>query len=453
MKIPRSILAVVLFMFLGMMCILKTEAAEARTGYIYTGDSRMRRLNVTIGMSKQKDTWVYYKSGMGYSWFVNESLEDINNTIEYNKHIDNWVIISGWGVNDLGNIDMYLNKYKELLYNEWSNCNLFLMSVNPVDSIFNAKYAAMTGFNEKIYGFVQKNIIKSGGRIFYLDSNSVMNEKGFFTIDGLHYTEKTNRLIYRTIRLNVNLSGKDGATTINANAKETLKHLGAEKKVKWKSSNPEIVRIVKKYDKYKHKADILAVSPGTATITATSENYVINYVVEVSNDYPLTVYFTYDGNIEEVAEYIQSRVGGDVVCIYSNPLYPLKKKDLENRIKLEYKKDARPEIFLNVRTSSKRKLHTLISTDQFDISKYSKVYIGYPIWNNQAPKTIYSFLDKFDVSDKTVDIFYTTYDENVYECELKNEYPNLNINSTMEIAVDDVLNKEMKKQLREWIGN
>ena len=453
MKIPKIIPVACFLIFFGALCFLKTETVEARTGYIYTGDSRMRRLNVTIGMSKQQDTWAFYKSGMGYSWFVEESLEDINNTIENNTYIDNWVIISGWGVNDLWNIDTYLKKYKELLYDKWSNCNLFLMSVNPVDRGFNAKYAAMTVFNEKLYSFVNKNIIKSGGRIFYIDSNSVMNEKGFSTIDGLHYTENTNRFIYRTIRVNINQTGKDGAMTLNANMKKTLMHLGADKKVKWKSSNTDVIQIVKKYDKNKYKADIVALSPGTAIVTATSDDYVINYVITVSNDYPLTVYFTYDGNAEAVAEYIQSRVGGDVVCIYSNPFYPLKKKALEKRIKQEYDNDARPEIMLNVRKSANEKLHTQITTEQFDISKYSKVYIGYPLWNNQAPKTIYSFLDKYDLSNKTIDVFYTSYDENVYECELKNVYPNLNINSMIGFAVDDVLNKDVKKQLRLWIRN
>ncbi len=452
MKVNKKFLALCFFIFFGTLCLLKCDTAEARTGYIYTGDSRIRRLNLTIGMSKQADTWVYCKSGKGYSWFVDESLEDINETIENNTHIDNWIIISGWGVNDLWNIDTYLEKYQELLKGKWKNCNLFLMSVNPVDGVMTAKYSAISLFNDKLYRFVSKNNVKTGGRVFYIDSNSVMGKKGFSTIDGLHYTEKTNKLIYRTIRLNINQTGKDGTIPINVNAKRTLVHLGVNKKVQWKSSNPGVIKVVKKYDKNKCKADVVAKSPGTAVVTATSEDYQIDYVITVSSDdYPLTVYFTYDGNTEAAAEFIQGHVGGDVVCIYSDPFYPLKKEELNKRIKREIKKDSRPDILLNVRQSISEKLLPNVDADSFDLSKYSKVYMGYPLWNEQAPKAIYSFLEKYDISQKDINIFYISYDDTAYECELKDVYPKLNISSVIGIQGDNILNKSIKKQLKDWI--
>ena len=40
----------------------------------------------------------------------------------------------------------------------------------------------------------------SSAGIKYIDTSRVMKSKGFGTVDGLHYTESTNRLIYNTVR-------------------------------------------------------------------------------------------------------------------------------------------------------------------------------------------------------------------------------------------------------------
>ena len=88
-----------------------------RTGFIFTGDSRIRRLNLTVDLKSKKDTFVVCKSGMGYNWFVSQGLPQINNIMKSKKSIDKWVIVSGWGVNDLWNRNTYINRYKSLLKN------------------------------------------------------------------------------------------------------------------------------------------------------------------------------------------------------------------------------------------------------------------------------------------------------------------------------------------------
>lgn len=167
-----------------------------RTGYIFTGDSRIRRLNLTIKMDELDDTWVVCKSGMGYNWFVNEGLPAINKIMQKEDYIDEWVIISGWGVNDLWNIDTYTDRYGRLLDTGWKKCKLYLMSVNPVNGNMTAKYRSIPYFNDKLKKFVKNKKKKD---IYYIDTYSVMKKKGFGTIDGLHYTETTNKLIYKTI--------------------------------------------------------------------------------------------------------------------------------------------------------------------------------------------------------------------------------------------------------------
>ena len=121
-----------------------------RTGFIFTGDSRIRRLNLTVDLKSKKDTFVVCKSGMGYNWFVSQGLPQINNIMKSKKSIDKWVIVSGWGVNDLWNRNTYINRYKSLLKNEWKGVDLYLMSVNPVDGAMLSKYGGISSFNSGI---------------------------------------------------------------------------------------------------------------------------------------------------------------------------------------------------------------------------------------------------------------------------------------------------------------
>lgn len=65
-----------------------------------------------------------------------------------------------------------------------------------------------------------------------------------------------------------------------------------------------------------------------------------------------------------------------------------------------------------------------------DLSKYHKVYLGYPIWWSLAPRIILSFLDKYDLENKEIYLFYTSGGSSIANSykELVDNYPNLNIN-------------------------
>lgn len=49
-----------------------------------------------------------------------------------------------------------------------------------------------------------------------------------------------------------------------------------------------------------------------------------------------------------------------------------------------------------------------ISGSVENIEKYDVIYIGYPIWHGQAPKIIYTFLESYDFSGKTIVPFCTS---------------------------------------------
>lgn len=116
---------------------------------------------------------------------------------------------------------------------------------------------------------------------------------------------------------------------------------------------------------------------------------------EVTSDI-LICYFSCTGNTAQIASYIKLATGGDLFEIV--PKSPYTKEDLDynssnSRTENEYKdKKSRPEI----------------SSKVSSWSTYKTVYIGYPIWYGEAPKIIYTFLDAYDCSGKTVIPFCTS---------------------------------------------
>ena len=356
-----------------------------RIGYIYTGDSRIRRLNLTINMKGMKDNWVVCKSGMGYNWFVSFGIPEIDRIMKEKTYIDKWVIVSGWGVNDLWNSGTYINKYTELIKGKWKNCDLKLMSVNPVNGSKTAKYSGIDSFNARLKQYVAD----SEGRIKYIDTNKVMKKEGFSTIDGLHYSETTNKLIYSTVRkyLDEEYRGINyEKLTINNNACRTLSLTNYNGKVKWNTDNSEVVKIIGKSGADRQKVTLQALKPGVATITALNKGKEYNCSIEVVDSKIMIAYFTYYGECERVAEYLQRRVGGDLIWIDRKEVYPYTDKQLESEMKSELENNIRPEL----------------DTEAIDISKYDTIYLGYPLWLEYAPRPVCTFLEMYDLTGKTV---------------------------------------------------
>lgn len=417
------------------------DSNVVNTGYIYTGDSRIRRLNLTIKMSEKKQNWVFCKSGMGYNWFNSNSIAGINKTIKEHTEINNWVIISGWGVNDLWNINTYLAKYKELLYNEWSNCKLYLMSVNPVGSRLATRYSRISSFNSSLKMFIKDNKNKSGGRIDYIDTNSVMKSKGFSTIDNLHYSESTNRLIYNTIREKLDKSYATinySKLELNIHAKRTLSISDVERKVRWTSSDKNVVKITSLKGNYSQKALIEAQSAGNAVITADCGVKKLRCKVNVTDSKVLVAYFSYSGEVENAAEYIHDYVGGDLYEIDTVKAYSNDEKTFAQEIAYEAANNLRP---------------ALLSKKISNINEYSKVYIGYPIWNTGIPKSIYTFADCYDWKNKIV-IPFSIYEENGVKHnvqELQSLMPGAVLQKGCEVRKDLAYNKEGRTVIDKWL--
>ena len=106
----------------------------------------------------------------------------------------------------------------------------------------------------------------------------------------------------------------------------------------------------------------------------------------------LIAYFSWSGNTEQVAQIIQQETGGDLFEIAPATPYTDDYNELLDIAQQEQADNARPELAGQVD-----------NWDQYDI-----VFVGYPNWWGDAPMAVYTFLESYDWSGKTLVPFNTS---------------------------------------------
>lgn len=97
----------------------------------------------------------------------------------------------------------------------------------------------------------------------------------------------------------------------------------------------------------------------------------------------LIAYFSYSGNTEDAAHIIQQKTGADMIEItmeepYSGNIYEVSQQDLMNNV------------------------HPALSSHVENMSQYDVILLGYPTWWATMPMPVYSFLEEYDFSGKTI---------------------------------------------------
>ena len=111
----------------------------------------------------------------------------------------------------------------------------------------------------------------------------------------------------------------------------------------------------------------------------------------VDGDKILIVYFSQTGNTETIANDIHEKVGGNLVKLETVKPYTSNYDDLSDYALEEKNNNSRPELKTNIT----------------NIDDYDVIFLGYPIWWSTCPMPIMSFLDSYDLSDKTIIPFAT----------------------------------------------
>lgn len=106
----------------------------------------------------------------------------------------------------------------------------------------------------------------------------------------------------------------------------------------------------------------------------------------------LVVYFSWSGNTESVANEIQVQTGADIFEIVPVEPYTDDYNALLDIAQEEQANGARPAIAETVE----------------NFEQYDTVYFGFPNWWGDMPMILYTFLDAYDFSGKTIAPFVTS---------------------------------------------
>ena len=116
-----------------------------------------------------------------------------------------------------------------------------------------------------------------------------------------------------------------------------------------------------------------------------------NADTEAGEGAALIAYFSWSGNTEAVAQEIQAQTGADLFEIVPAEPYTDDYDELLDIAQEEQSSDARPAI-----------------AETEDLSGYDTVFLGFPNWWGDMPMILYTFLDEYDLSGKTIAPFNTS---------------------------------------------
>ena len=142
------------------------------------------------------------------------------------------------------------------------------------------------------------------------------------------------------------------------------------------------------------------------------------------------------GNTEVIAKKIQELTGGDIFKIKTVKSYPEDYMDTTDVAREEQNSNARLELTGKVD----------------DMGSYDVIYLGYPNWWGTMPMAVYSFLDSYDFSGKTIVPFCTHEGSGMgsSERDIKKLCPNVKILSGLAIRGSTVGKAE--KDVANWLN-
>ena len=141
------------------------------------------------------------------------------------------------------------------------------------------------------------------------------------------------------------------------------------------------------------------------------------------------------GNMLYMAMTIQEAIGGELFRIETKEKYPLEHETLVNQAKEEQNEEVRPELATHIE-----------NVEQYDI-----IFLGYPNWWGDMPQPLYTFLEEYDFSGKTIIPFNShggSGFSNTIE-EIKKLQPNATVKDDgLSISRNDVADSE--QEITDW---
>ena len=107
----------------------------------------------------------------------------------------------------------------------------------------------------------------------------------------------------------------------------------------------------------------------------------------------LVIYFSWSGHLDSMAHWVADETGGDLYRVTAKEPYPTDYNDTADRAKSEQDNGVRPEIVIDI-------------TEE-QMAQYDTVFFGFPVWWYDLPMPMWTFLESYDFSGKTIIPFFS----------------------------------------------
>ena len=152
---------------------------------------------------------------------------------------------------------------------------------------------------------------------------------------------------------------------------------------------------------------------------------------------PLVAYFSATGTTAQAARVIADVTGGTLYEIAPQQTYTADDLDWNDR-------QSRSSVEMN-----DPQARPALKDTKVDVAAYDVVFIGYPIWWNQAPRIVNTFIESHDLKGKTLIPFATSGGSGIAGSvkELRKAYPDL------EWQDGKLLNGAGREAIQNWAGD
>lgn len=175
----------------------------------FVGDSRTVGLKSALGSSVPSNVDFVCKGGQGLDWFRQEGYKELVSKLAQQSKNTKKAVIINLGVNDLSNINSYVTYMKKVSENLQKNynCEMYYLSVNPINSAMIRSYGGATRTEAQVAYFnkiIYQKLCSGSNRAFtYINTCTNLQKYGWISnrydsgiYDGLHYSNETTLRIY-----------------------------------------------------------------------------------------------------------------------------------------------------------------------------------------------------------------------------------------------------------------
>lgn len=152
-----------------------------------------------------------------------------------------------------------------------------------------------------------------------------------------------------------------------------------------------------------------------------------------------------EGNTKLVADVISEKTGADRLEILCVKDYNMDYSALCNLAKKEQSDGELPGFTLSLNGTS--------VDSKIDLSAYSTVYIGGPVWWGTYPQVMFTFFKQYDLNGKTILPFTTHEGSGLGSCvsDLNKLYPKATFGKSFSIYGHEVRSENGKKKIESWL--